>query len=47
MLLLNDTNTIARMDVVPPRTVKTLKENVQWITERATFDGTSKAHGPR
>jgi hypothetical protein len=47
MPLLIGTNTIARIDGVLPHTVETLKENVQWITERATSEGTSKAHAPR
>jgi hypothetical protein len=47
VLLLIGTNIIARIDGVPPHTVETLKENVQWITERATSEGTSKAHAPR
>jgi Putative Actinobacterial Holin-X, holin superfamily III len=40
-------NTIARIDVVPPYTVETMKENVQWIKERVTSDGTSKSGGLR
>jgi hypothetical protein len=47
VLLLIGTNTIARIEGVPPHTVETLKENVQWTTERATFEGTSRAHAPR
>jgi hypothetical protein len=46
-LLLIGKNTIARIDVVPPHTVEMLKESVQWITEWATSDGTSKARVPR
>jgi Putative Actinobacterial Holin-X, holin superfamily III len=38
VLLLIAKNTIARIDVVPPQTVETMKENVQWIKERATSD---------
>jgi len=53
VLLLIGTNTIARIDGVPPHTVETMKENVQlkenvpWIRERATSDETSKARAPR
>jgi len=47
VLLLSGKNTIARIDVVPPQTMETMKENVRWITERATSDGTSKAGGLR
>jgi Putative Actinobacterial Holin-X, holin superfamily III len=47
VLLLIGKNTIARIDVIPPHTVETMKENVQWIKARATSDGTSKAHAPR
>jgi hypothetical protein len=47
VLLFIGKNTIARMDVVPPQTMATMKENVQWIRARATSDGTSKAHAPR
>src|ERR671934_567160 len=39
VLLLIAKNTIARIDVVPPQTVETMKENVQWIKEGATPDG--------
>jgi hypothetical protein len=46
-LLLIGKNTSARIDVVPPHTMETLKESVQWITERTTSDGTSKARVPR
>jgi Putative Actinobacterial Holin-X, holin superfamily III len=38
VLLLLAKQTIARIDVVPPQTVETMKENVQWIKERATSD---------
>jgi hypothetical protein len=38
VLLLIAKNTIARIDVVPQQTVETMKENVQWIKERATSD---------
>jgi len=38
VLLLIAKHTIARIDVVPPQTVETMKENVQWIKERATSD---------
>jgi putative superfamily III holin-X len=47
VLLLIAKNTIARIDVMPPQTVETMQENVQWIRERATPDATSKAHVPR
>jgi hypothetical protein len=47
VLLLIGKNTIARIDVIPPQTMETMKENVQWIKSRATSDGTSKAHTPR
>ena len=47
MLLLIGTNTIAHIDGVLSHMVETLKENVQWITERATSERTSKAHAPR
>jgi len=47
VLLLIGTNTIARIEGVPPHTLETLKENVQWTTERATSEGTSRAHAPR
>lgn len=47
VLLLIGKNTIARIDVVPPQTVETMKENVRWIKERATFDRTSKTGGLR
>jgi hypothetical protein len=47
VLLLIGKNTIARIHVIPPHTVETMKENVQWIKARATSDGTSKAHAPR
>lgn len=47
VLLLIGKNTIARIDVVPPQTMETMKENVRWIKERATFDGTSKTGGLR
>jgi hypothetical protein len=46
VLLLIGKNTIARIDVVPQQTVETMKENVQWIREQVTPDGTSKAHMP-
>jgi hypothetical protein len=45
VLLLIAKNTIARIDVVPPQTVETMKENVQWIKEGATPDG--KTYVPR
>jgi hypothetical protein len=45
VLLLLAKNTIARIDVVPPQTVETMKENVQWIKEGATPDG--KTYVPR
>jgi hypothetical protein len=38
VLLLIAKNTISRIDVVPQQTVETMKENVQWIKERATSD---------
>jgi hypothetical protein len=38
VLFLIAKHTIARIDVVPPQTVETMKENVQWIKERATSD---------
>jgi hypothetical protein len=38
VLLLIAKSTIARIDVVPQQTVETMKENVQWIKERATSD---------
>src|SRR5215831_9611494 len=38
VLLLIAKNTIARIEVVPQQTVETMKENVQWIKERATSD---------
>jgi Putative Actinobacterial Holin-X, holin superfamily III len=47
VLLLVGKNTIARIDVVPPPMVQTMRENIQWIKERATFDRTSKTHVPR
>lgn len=47
VLLLIGKHTIARIDVIPPQTMETMKENVQWIKARATSDGTSKAHTPR
>lgn len=47
VLLLIGKNTIARIDVVPPQTMETMKENVRWIKERATFDRTSKTGGLR
>jgi hypothetical protein len=47
VLLLIAKNTIARIDVVPQQTVDTMKENVQWLKEQVTPDGTSKAHVPR
>lgn len=47
VLLLIGKNTIARIDVVPPQTMETMKENVRWIKETATFDGTSKTGGLR
>jgi Putative Actinobacterial Holin-X, holin superfamily III len=47
VLLLIGKNTIARIDVIPPQTMETMKENIQWIKARATSDGTSKAHTPR
>jgi Putative Actinobacterial Holin-X, holin superfamily III len=40
VLLLIGKNTIARIDVVPPQTLETMKENVQWIKERAISDKT-------
>jgi Putative Actinobacterial Holin-X, holin superfamily III len=45
VLLLIAKQTIARIDVVPPQTVETMKENVQWIKEGATPDG--KTYVPR
>ena len=47
VLLLIGKNTIARIDVVPPQTVETMKENVQWIKERATSDSMEKGRVPR
>ena len=47
VLLLVGKNTIARIDVVPPYTAETMKENVQWIKERVTSDGLSKTDGLR
>jgi hypothetical protein len=38
VLFLIAKHTIARIDVVPQHTVDTMKENVQWIKERATSD---------
>jgi Putative Actinobacterial Holin-X, holin superfamily III len=46
VLFLIAKHTIARIDVVPPQTVETMQENVQWIKEHATPDATSKAHVP-
>ena|SRR5215471_4315162 len=46
VLFLIAKHTIARIDVVPPQTVETMQENVQWIKEQATPDATSKAHVP-
>ena len=45
VLFLIAKHTIARIDVVPPQTVETMKENVQWIKEGATPDG--KTYVPR
>jgi hypothetical protein len=47
VLLLIGKNTIARIDVVPPHTVETMREDVQWFKEQVTRDGTSKAHTPQ
>jgi hypothetical protein len=47
VLLLIGKNTIARIDVAPPQTIETMKENVRWLKERATSDGTSKTDGLR
>ena len=40
-------STVVRIDVVPPHTVETWKESVQWMTEWTTSDGTSKARVPQ
>jgi len=47
VLLLSAQHTIARIHVVPPHTVDTMQENVQWLKEQVTPDGISKAHVPR
>jgi hypothetical protein len=47
VLLLIGKNTIARIDVVPPHTVETVREDVQWFKEQVTRDGTSKVHAPQ
>jgi Putative Actinobacterial Holin-X, holin superfamily III len=46
VLLLIGKTTIARIEVVPQQTAETMKENIQWIKEQVTPDGTSKAHVP-
>ncbi|HXH13029.1 MAG TPA: phage holin family protein [Alphaproteobacteria bacterium] len=40
VLLYLGKNKMARIDVVPPLTVETMKENVRWIKEKATFEKT-------
>lgn len=40
VLLYLGKNKMARIDVVPPLTVATMKENVRWIKEKATFEKT-------
>jgi hypothetical protein len=42
VLLVLGKNKLARIHMVPQETVKTMKENVQWIKERVTADGVAK-----
>ena len=46
VLLVLGKNKLARIHTVPPETVKTMKENVQWIKEQVTVNGVAKRRGP-
>lgn len=45
VLLVIGKNKLARIHLVPQETVETMKENVQWIKEQVTANGTSKRSG--
>jgi Putative Actinobacterial Holin-X, holin superfamily III len=47
VLLVLGKNSLARLHLVPQKTVETMQENVQWITAQVRANGTSKSNGQR
>jgi O-antigen/teichoic acid export membrane protein len=47
VLLVLGKQKMARLHLVPQKTVETMQENVQWITEQGRANGTAKSSRPR
>jgi O-antigen/teichoic acid export membrane protein len=47
VLLVLGKQKMARLHLVPQKTVETMQENVQWITEQGRANGTAKTSRPR